>query len=129
MIPAYKNDKHYGALISAVPPFNIITFFLIPLFLRSDKGSVKRMNTRLTKITYAPVCFVNVLFFVSINLMLAPIAYLKTLLHKLLLTCRVNSCTNFCTFCFYFLLGLPMILISQFTDVYYFMKLCFAWDL
>ena len=129
MIPAYKNDKHYGALISAVPPFNIITFFLIPLFLRKDKNAVKKMNTRLTQITYTPVCLVNVLFFVSINLLLAPIAFLKTLLHKLLLTCRVNSCINFGIFCFYLLLGLPMILISQLTDVYYFIKLCFAWDL
>merc|ERR1712176_522341 len=32
-IPAYKNDRRFGALIVAFPPFNVLTFLCLPILL------------------------------------------------------------------------------------------------
>ena len=32
-IPSYRNNKRFGALISATPPFNLLTMFSLPVML------------------------------------------------------------------------------------------------
>ena len=32
-IPSYKNDKQYGSIISAFPPFNLIALIFLPILL------------------------------------------------------------------------------------------------
>ena len=112
-IPSYKNNKYYGAMISAPIPFNILTFFLIPIFCCiKDKTKLKRFNLLLTKLIYLPISIFTSLFFILINILLIPVAYLKTLIHKIALMYRMPAhLKRFIAFVIYLILGLPMLVL------------------
>ena len=55
-----------------------------------------------------------------VNGVMLPFAYIKTIVHKALLAKRFKS-SNYCIDLFVFtLLGVPLLLCSQLTDMYYF---------
>ena len=118
-VPAYKLDNYYGGMVFLMYPFNIITFFLMPYWICvKDRKKLKAFNDGVYGVAYFFVTIIISAVFIAFNLVMLPFAYLKTCVHKVNLL-RQNKIQ--CSACFgYFLLGLPLLLISQVTDLWSF---------
>merc|ERR1719464_376692 len=82
-IPSYKNNTHYGGLIVAFPPFNLLTMLFLPIMLcYKDKDKLKKFNNRLCRSAYFPICFISAMLFTISNFLMIPLAFVKTLVHK-----------------------------------------------
>ena len=128
-VPSYRNDKRYGALISAFPPFNLASMFFLPIMLcMKDKVKLKTINLAICKVIYFPILLVSSLYFFIASLVLTPFAYFKMIIFKYKL--YKGSCEELCKKCgLYILIGLPMLLIGCFTDLYWFVCHSYRWDL
>ena len=113
-IPAYKNDKKYGALISAFPPFNMFTMFTLPVLMcLKDQDNREKFNGFICRIIYFPICVAISSFFLTVNFLLIPFAYLKALFHKFRLYKGTNKLPYYRNkMLIYFFTGIPMLLIS-----------------
>jgi len=130
-IPTYKNDKRYGALIVAFPPFNLLTFLCLPVILCcKSPDKLKKINTIICKIAYFPVILISSLIFTISNILMIPLAYFKCLYHKYKL-CKVHSGqTPFIkAFWFFLIFGIPLLIITVFTDLYWFIKHSYKWNM
>ena len=128
-IPSYKNDKHYGSIISAFPPFNLISLIFLPILLCiKNKRKLKTFNVMACKLIYLPILLVtSVIFFVS-SILMIPFAYFKMVTFKFKLYRK--STEQLCSkFFLYIVIGLPLLLIGSFTDLYWFIKHSLTWNL
>lgn len=76
VIHAYKYKKYYGALIAAGPPFNLLVFPFLPLFIWGPKKKKLRcLNNTLASLIFLPFALLYAAFFAFCNLVLAPVAY------------------------------------------------------
>ena len=103
-MPVYKFDKSYSCLISAPAPLNCLVIPFIPYFCVSKNIMLRRwVNKQILKLLHFPVAIVAVLTFFVGNLVCLPLAYLKALLHKMLILKRLQtrkSLVSFFTFSF-----------------------------
>ena len=120
-MPKYVYNKKYGSLTMFPFSFSFVSIIALPFLLcTSKRESLIKINNICFFIIFLPVSIIVSLAFIAVNLILLPIAYLKTVAHKALLFRRYKGsyhCTNLFS---YIALGIPMLLVSQFTDVYYF---------
>lgn len=80
----WKYDRKYGAMITAVPPFNVLMFFATPLFFATKNArTLKKINRVLTQITYMPLALFYLSVFIAVNASLTPFAFLYSLLQKI----------------------------------------------
>ena len=130
-IPSYRNDKRFGALIAATPPFNLLTMFCLPIMLMiKDHKKQENFNQAICKLVYFPVCIATATFFCICNFALVPFAFVKTLFHKFLLhkrTGRLSTHRN--KFLLYLFTGIPMLMLSQITDLYWFIRHSYKWNM
>lgn len=83
MIPAYKYKKFYGALIAACPPFNFLVLPFLPFFAMTTKQTkVRRLNNILIKVIFFPFALIYAAVFSVCNLLMLPLAYIKTVYYK-----------------------------------------------
>jgi hypothetical protein len=129
-IPVYKNDKHYGGLIVATPPINVITFLWTPcLACKKDKESLQKLNMRICRVIYFPVALVITIWFFLCNMILTPLALVKSLLHKCLLYKRTGMATYLKRAVVFLITGAPMFLVTLLVDtVHFFRHLYFIHD-
>lgn len=80
----YKWNKEYGFLILLTTPFNIINFFVLPIFfLLRRKYSLRHLNLKISKIYFLIFYFpFMILLSVIYNLCLIPLAYLKGIIYS-----------------------------------------------
>jgi hypothetical protein len=133
-ISNFKYDKKYGAMITAIPPFNVLMFFATPLFLLTkNPRKLKKINNVLTQITYFPIAAILITIFVSCNICMVPFAYLFALLHKgkLCFMDRIHRDRKqlMKEFTFFAFFGILLLLLSQIKDAYYFAKQLFNWKM
>jgi len=126
-ISALKYDKKYGAMITAVPPFNILIFLMVPLFLLTKNvRKLKRINHALTIMSFVPTAFVLISIFITFNIVLIPFAYILALVHKikLCLSKRIHRSRSSLIndFGLFLVLGLLFLILNQVIDAYYFSK-------
>lgn len=131
-ISSVKYDKNYGALITAVPPFNIIMFFMVPIFmLTKNPRRLKSLNNAATLATFIPISGILIIIFAVLNICLIPFAYIFTLIHKgkLCMSLRIYKSRKeiVIDFLMFLLLGIVFLSLSQITDIYYFTKHLFFW--
>eukprot|EP00347_Sterkiella_histriomuscorum_P007752 403347692 len=122
-IPTYKYDKLYGSIICAFPPFNMITLPFSFAFLQlKNIKIIKSLNLLLLHFAYSPVYLLTLLSFAIGNIILMPICYIYTVSMKvqILFTDREHILRSLLSATSCVLLGIPMILVTQFTDLYYF---------
>lgn len=122
---SYQTDKYYGGLLLLTAPFSIIGFFLIPFYCCiKDKKRLERFNTRFY--LFCHVCFYIPLscIFVGLNLLMVPFAYLKTCIHKVNLFRQ--GIVSFVSCLAYVVIGLPILLYAQMTDLWAFFKASFS---
>ena len=79
-----QSDKRYSSLVSAAPPFNVVTFFFVPLILWLQSS---KLNLALLHYEYIFVMIVGIILYIFFVLLCIPFAYLAinfSLLRKLL---------------------------------------------
>ena len=120
-VSAYKPDKYYGGLILLNTPFNALSSLLLPFYvLIQDKKSLETFNARVYTIVYAILAVILAAVFLSLNLAMMPFAFLKTFMHKInLVRMKIIPCYQSLV---YLVIGLPLLLISQLTDLWAFLK-------
>ena len=130
-VPSYQNDKRYGALISAFPPFNLITMLMLPIMLCiKDRKKLESFNMAVCKLVYVPVALFMALYFAIVNFLLIPFAYIKTIVHKFKLYKTAGGMPLYRNnLVIYILFGVPLLLISQITDLYWFFKHSYKWKM
>ena len=90
-MPSYKNDKRYGGLICMTPPFNILSWFILPIYHCRERKNLQSFNSKVSKCTYFPLaCIFTLAFFMS-SLVLTPFAWIKVVIHKCLLSRRTGQ--------------------------------------
>lgn len=130
-IPTYKNDKRYGALIVAFPPFNILTFLCLPFLLcTKDLGKLHKFNKVVCRIAYFPVLILTAFYFTVCNFFLIPLAYFKSVFHKYRLWKKHGWLPLYRNkfWCFLFF-GIPLLLVTLVTDLYWFVKHSYKLDI
>jgi hypothetical protein len=93
VIHAYKYQKYYGALIAAVPPFNLLVLPFLPIFVFTrHKKRLRCLNNLLTGIIFLPFACAAAVIFAFGNFLLAPLAYCCGIWYKLklLLRCEIS---------------------------------------
>ena len=129
-IPSYRNNKRFGALISATPPFNLLTMFCLPIMLCiKDPQKQEAFNMFVSKCIYFPVCFILTLVFTICNLLLVPFAFVKAFSHKIILYRNAKGTGSLISLILFFFFGIPLLLLTVITDIYWFVKHGYKWDM
>ena len=82
-IPIYEDDYRYGSLVVGSPPFNVAAIILVPFFFCiTNEERLKSINNCVTIIMYAPLALIFTIFFMAINIILLPFAYLAAIYWK-----------------------------------------------
>ena len=110
-MPRYEYDKHYGVLVMFPFMFSFVGFLILPCLASiSDKKKLELINEWAFKIYYFPITLIVISIFMIVNLALVPIAYLKTVGHKLLLLKKYRSRDHLKNAVLFILLGIPLLL-------------------
>ena len=131
-IPSYKNDIRYGALISAPPPFNLLTMiFCLPMMLCvKERSKLEKFNLGVCKIIYFPVVCCTSIYFIIANFLMIPFAYCKCIIHKYKLYKKTDKMPYYRnSLIAYIFIGIPLLIIAQFTDLYWFIKHSYMWKM
>ena len=128
-MPKLQYSSAYGALNIFPFFFAWLSFLAMPfLVCIKNRDTLKTINNALCYIVYFPLSVLVLAVFMAVNALLIPFAYLKTVYHKMLLLKRYRSqshCKNLLTFT---LLGVPFLIIAQFTDAVRFMRHSYSSD-
>ena len=87
---------------------------MIPFFLMiKDKAKLRILNSVLSKISYFPLSLAISVPFLIVNVVLIPLAYSKTLLHKFILMFRMKpNIKRVAAFIGYLIFGILMLILS-----------------
>ena len=78
------------------------------------------MTKTIYVIMYTPFLIIISVIFMALNMIMMPFAFLKTLLHKIMIVSRGEI--PFYRALFYLVIGLPLLVLTQFTDLWAFIK-------
>lgn len=107
--------------------FSFLGLFAMPFLLSTeDDETLMSINTCCFYIVYAMVLMVTVPIFIVVNLLLAPFAYFKTVVHKFKLYRHYKASSTLSSFLLYIVIGFPLLLCSQIMDLYYFILHSFS---
>ena len=82
-MPKYKYNKHYGVLSMFPFGFSFLGFFTLPfLIFTENRKTLESINSFCFHIVYSMVLMITLPTFIIFNIVLAPFAYLKTVVHK-----------------------------------------------
>jgi len=124
-VPAYKVSKHYGGLLIDVFPFSVIGFLLLPLYaMIKDKTRLIQLTKTVYMLLYTVVALMLSVYYLIANLLMMPFAYLKTCGHKISLLTKKRIGLANCLL--YILIGLPLLIVAQATDLYTFLLVSFS---
>ena len=112
-MPKFAYDKHYGPLGMFPFPFVWMSLLFLPVavFVK-DKKLLEKISKVCFLIAFCPLAIVILAYFMAVNLILLPFAYVKTIVHKafLLNSYRgANHCQSLAT---WVLLGVPLLLVA-----------------
>ena len=121
-MPKHVYDEHYGALSILPFPFCWISLLMMPcLICVKSRTTLQKINAVCCYLAYTPIFLCVLAVFIAVNFILLPLAYLKTLLHKLILVRRVTSRSNCGNLGIYMIFGVPFLLCAQLNDIYRFL--------
>jgi hypothetical protein len=112
-MPKYAYDKHYGVLVMFPFVFSFIGFLLLPCFVMvKNMKKIAAVNEVAFNIFYTPIALILLAIFMTVNLALLPIAYAKTVLHKVILFKRQRGGEQWKNLLIFLFLGIPFLLLS-----------------
>ena len=83
----------------------------------------------LLAIIYSPFAFVITAILIAFNMIFLPVALLKVILMKFLRMFKLKTKETVREFFWFFIFGFPLLCMSQYTDVYWFVKHTYSWSL
>ena len=90
-------DDHYGALLCAKPPLNLIALPFFPIFYCvKDKVILYYYNRFVCYILYSPIAILVTALFTILNVVLTPIAFIWGLVNLIVLFFQSKSCKSMC---------------------------------
>jgi phosphatidylglycerophosphate synthase len=90
-----------------------------------NKALLDKLSVYLLYFSYIPVTLMTLPFFIAANILLMPVAYLYSLAHKFnifMIDRRRSKRKLIFRFLIFLLFGPVLLLMTQFTDTYYFLK-------
>ena len=102
------------------PPFNIFSWFLLPIYHCRDRKNLESFNSKVSKCTYFPLACIFTLFFFISCLVLTPFAWIKVVVHKCLLSKRTGQGQFVLEAILYFFFGLPLLIVTALVDCKWF---------
>ena len=86
-LPIFRMNKYYGGIIAMTPPFNLLCMLVAPLFIkwRNNYARLKTLTKLIMVFNYSVHLLLTCVIFISCNLVLAPLAYFRTVVTKFLL--------------------------------------------
>jgi len=128
-VPCYKYENQYSCLISIPMPLNVVTIFILPVMvLVKDPSARKRINRVILMITYTPIALLSIAVFFTVNVILLPMAFVKALLHKLLIVFRSKKKEHLAELINFTFIGLPVMLSGQAVELKEFVVHLYNWD-
>ena len=128
-VPIYKYDSQLSCLVSIPMPLNVINVFLIPIFLIvKNPKKRKSINRAILMITYLPFGLFSTIVFAALNLCLLPFAFVKSLLHKILIVFRVQKPQCLVELIQFTFFGLPMMTCGQIVEIKQFVVHLLNWE-
>ena len=95
-MPKLAYDSQYGVLSMVPYPLSWLGLLALPfLFFIKDRETVKTINSVCQNIVFLPISLCLLAIFMIVNLVLIPLAYVKTAVHKFLLLIRFHN-TLYC---------------------------------
>lgn len=121
VMPQLKMNKYYGGIIAPIVPLNLLVFAVMPFYFSiKDKEKQRRLTETIKAVNYCFVLLPVFAVFVAGNLVLLPLAWLRTLAIKLhLFIARRDTFANFFGYLF---LGAPSLLALQVFDAVNFVQ-------
>ena len=91
-MPKYVYNKHYGILTMIPFTFSFMSLILLPVLVLSDNlDTLTSINNAVFMIVYFPVSIFMLMLFMAVNLILLPFAYVKTVVHKVVILQRYRG--------------------------------------
>jgi len=91
-MPKYAYDKRYGTLSMLPFVFSWISLCTIPFMkMVKDRKKLEMVTFYVWVVVYLPIALIVLSLFITVNLVLLPFAYLKTLVHKAALMKRYRA--------------------------------------
>jgi len=110
-MPKHIYDEHYGCLSIFPFVFSWISLLAMPLLLLvKNKNTLKFINEVCYLLVYGPLSLCLLVVFMTVNIALLPLAYLKTVFYKAILVVRYKNWNNCGHFCLYIFMGIPFLL-------------------
>ena len=111
--PKYKYDKHYGVLVMMPFILSWIGFLSLPVLLCTKKKKILAFyNNIFFFIGYSFLCPFLISIFMAVNLMLLPLAYIKTIVHKVELIRAYQGKDQVYNMISFFLIGIPILVVA-----------------
>lgn len=105
------------------PPLNLIAFLLLPFYhFIEDKKKLRNFNSVVCKIVYLPLAIMITFYFEACSLILTPFAWLKVMVQKCKLAKRIGKGSHYTNAMIYFIVGVPVLVLTSFVDCYWFFK-------
>jgi len=122
-MPKYRYHDTYGVLVMLPFLLSWIGFLCIPVFyFVKNQRRLKQINDAANKFVFAIYSALLLAVFMTVNLALVPFAYVKTLIHKVTLYRHYRGADQLQRVLVFAFFGVPMLLGSQVSDVYYFLR-------
>ena len=121
-MPKFKFSKYYGALTMQPFLFAWMGLLVAPcLRMSKSRYGLPSINRFIFVVNYVPIFLLTLVLFVTVNLLLLPLAYFKTIYHKYTLLKLYRGGYQCQSLVFFVILGIPILLCAQFIDIYYFL--------
>ena len=122
-MPKLKYDKFYGFLNILPFFFGWLSFLVMPfLICIKNPDTLRMINEVCCQIAYFPLLLILSIIFVTVNAVLIPFAYIKTVIHKAILLSTYKSANQCYNLVIFVIFGLPILVFSQFVDLMRFVK-------
>jgi len=118
-----QHDENYSAFITALSPLNLIILPLVPIFALMKPNP--KLNGLVMKLQYLLLMLILFIGFIIISLLLLPFAYLKSLIFKLRQifipgATPIQIAQKSAAFIIFLFMGIPIMLMTQMADCFYF---------
>ena len=122
-MPKYTYHRTYGILVMMPFVFSWIGLLAMPvLCCMKNRQKLARINEISFRICFGLLSIVVILTFIAVNIFLVPFAYVKTLVHKIMLYRHYRGSSQLRNVFIFALFGLIFLVGSQFKDLYFFMR-------
>ena len=111
--PKYKYDKRYGVLVMMPFILSWIGFLSLPVLLCTKKKKILAIyNNIFFYVGYSFLTPFLITIFMAVNLLLLPLAYIKTFIHKVQLVRVYRGSDQVINMIIFLIFGIPILVVA-----------------